>query len=122
MKVEKKIKSAPATSKGVDISKLLEQYGGPVKFTGADDALYERHLVFDNVMEETTIGARERFEAIARSVRDKWRLLHASGGSQVVSGSRPEAMRGLRRFSCVVAQSDLKCGRLRKILERPHDR
>src|ERR671912_130065 len=52
--------------------KLLdEQYGcGPVHFTGTNDALYERHLVFDNVMEETTIGARERFEAIARSVRD----------------------------------------------------
>ena len=49
----------------------IEQYGcGPVQFTGADDALYERHLVFDNVMEATTIGARERFEAIARSVRD----------------------------------------------------
>ena len=71
MKMEKQTKSVPATSKGADISKLLEQYGsGPVKFTGADDALYERHLVFDNVMEETTIGARERFEAIARSVRD----------------------------------------------------
>jgi starch phosphorylase len=53
-------------------SKLLdEQYGcGPVQFTGAYNALYERHLVFDNVMEATTIGARERFEAIARSVRD----------------------------------------------------
>src|SRR6266567_2703765 len=70
MKVEKRIKSAPATSRGADISKLLEQYGGPVRFTGADDALYERHLVFDNVMEETAIGARECFEAIARSVRD----------------------------------------------------
>src|SRR5262249_13380139 len=43
---------------------------GPVKFIGGADALYERHLVFDNVMEKTTIGARERFEAIARSVRD----------------------------------------------------
>src|SRR5882762_9409474 len=70
MKVEKQKKSAPVASTGADISKLLEQYGGPVKFTGRDDALYERHLVFDNVMEETTIGARERFEAIARSVRD----------------------------------------------------
>jgi starch phosphorylase len=70
MKVEKRIKSAPATPTGADISKLLEQYGGPVKFTGTEDALYERHLVFDNVMEETTIGARERFEGIARSVRD----------------------------------------------------
>ncbi len=70
MKVEKQKKSAPVASTGADISKLLEQYGGPVKLTGTDDALYERHLVFDNVMEETTIGARERFEAIARSVRD----------------------------------------------------
>src|SRR5437762_9198819 len=57
--------SAPETEK------LLEQYGcGPVQFTGTSDALYERHLMFDNVMEATTIGARERFEAIARSVRD----------------------------------------------------
>src|SRR5919106_2680456 len=52
-------------------SKLHDRYGcGPVQFTGAYNALYERHLVFDNVMEATTIGARERFEAIARSVRD----------------------------------------------------
>ena len=53
------------------MKKLLEQYGcGPIQFTGTNDALYERHLVFDNVMEAVTIGARERFEAIARSVRD----------------------------------------------------
>ena len=52
-------------------SKLVEQYGcGPVQLTGTNNALYERHLFFDNVMEVTTIGARERFEAIARSVRD----------------------------------------------------
>src|SRR4030095_8498447 len=68
MKVIKHTKTAPST--GADISKLLEQYGGPVKFTGTEDALYERHLVFDNVMEDTAIDARERFEAIARSVRD----------------------------------------------------
>ena len=52
-------------------SKLIEQYGcGPVQLTGTNDALYERHLVFDNVMEAAAIGARERFEAVARSVRD----------------------------------------------------
>ncbi len=52
-------------------SKLIEQYGcGPVQLTGTNDALYERHLVFDNVMELAAIGARERFEAVARSVRD----------------------------------------------------
>jgi starch phosphorylase len=53
------------------LSKLIEQYGcGPVQFTGTEDALYERHLVFDNVLEAAEIGARERFEAVARSVRD----------------------------------------------------
>ena len=52
-------------------SKLIAQYGcGPVQLTGTADALYERHLVFDNVMEAVEIGARERFEAIAHSVRD----------------------------------------------------
>ena len=52
-------------------SKLIEQYGcGPVQLTGTNDALYERHLVFDNVMDAAAIGARERFEAVARSVRD----------------------------------------------------
>ena len=49
----------------------LEQYGcGPVRFTGTNDALYERHLVFDNVMDPSAISARERFEAVAHSVRD----------------------------------------------------
>ena len=52
-------------------SKLIEQYGcGPVQLTGTNDALYERHLVFDNVMDSSAISARERFEAVARSVRD----------------------------------------------------
>jgi starch phosphorylase len=72
VKAQKEKKSVSATStKSYDIKKLLEQYGcGPVQFTGTNDALYERHLVFDNVMEVTTIGTRERFEAVARSVRD----------------------------------------------------
>jgi starch phosphorylase len=55
----------------VDQTKLMKQYGcGPVQFTGTPDALYERHLLFDNVRELTAVGARERFEAAARSVRD----------------------------------------------------
>src|SRR5215475_11470257 len=72
MKVQEQERSVSATStKSDEMKKLLEQYGcGSVKLTGTNDALYERHLVFDNVMEATTIGARERFEAIARSVRD----------------------------------------------------
>src|SRR2546426_11861881 len=71
MKAAKLDKSVSDISRRSDVSKLLHQYsGGPIQFTGADDALYERHLVFDNVMEPATIGARERFEAVARSVRD----------------------------------------------------
>ena len=54
-----------------ELAKLVQQYGcGPVRFSGTDEALYERHLVFDNVMDMSVIGARERFEAIAHSVRD----------------------------------------------------
>jgi starch phosphorylase len=50
---------------------LLEQYGcGPIRFTGSGDALYERHLVFDNVVEPAALGPRERYEAVAHSVRD----------------------------------------------------
>ena len=50
---------------------LLKQYGcGPVQFTGTGDALYDRHLLFDNVMPLDAAGPRERFEAFARSVRD----------------------------------------------------
>src|SRR5262250_676663 len=54
-----------------ELSKLIQQYGcGPVQFTGTNDALYERHLVFDNVMDAAAIGDREGFEAFAHSVRD----------------------------------------------------
>src|SRR5215475_9170297 len=53
------------------VAKLLRQYGcGPIRFSGTDNAFYERHLVFDNIIELTTAGARERFEAVAHSVRD----------------------------------------------------
>jgi starch phosphorylase len=51
--------------------RLLEQYGcGPVRLTGTDDALYERHLLFDNVVHPAAAGPRDRYEAVARSVRD----------------------------------------------------
>ena len=54
-----------------EAEKLLEQYGcGPIQFTGTGDALYERHLMFDNVVDAAALGPRERYEAAARSVRD----------------------------------------------------
>jgi starch phosphorylase len=50
---------------------LLNQYGcGPIRFSGHQDALYERHLLFDDVIDPVDAGARDRFEAVARSVRD----------------------------------------------------
>src|SRR5438034_8372147 len=50
---------------------LLKQYGcGPIRFVGPDNGLYDRHLLFDNVVDAKTSGPREKFEAFARSVRD----------------------------------------------------
>jgi starch phosphorylase len=63
--------AAPAATETDAAANLLRQYGcGPVEFTGTDNALYERHLLFDNVVQPAAAGARERFEAFARSVRD----------------------------------------------------
>ena len=54
-----------------EVLKLAARYGcGPVHFSGTDEALYERHLLFDSGVEVSEATARDRFEAIARSVRD----------------------------------------------------
>jgi len=51
--------------------KLSAKYGcGPVHFSGRDEALYERHLLFDSGVEVAAATARDQFEALARSVRD----------------------------------------------------
>src|SRR6478672_4928112 len=65
-------KPASRRAPGADgLAKLRQQYGcGPVELTGTEDALYERHLVFDNVLKLTAVSPRERYEAFARSVRD----------------------------------------------------
>jgi glycogen phosphorylase len=50
---------------------LLTRYGcGPIRFSGNADALYERHLLFDNIVAPAAARTREMFEAAARSVRD----------------------------------------------------
>ena len=50
---------------------LLQQYGvGPIQFSGNHDALYERHLTFDNVVDLKSATMRERFEAAAHAIRD----------------------------------------------------
>ena len=67
----KTLGKAPARTGVNGTEKLLEQYGcGPIQFAGSDNAFYERHLVFDNVTSLEAAGPRERFEALARSVRD----------------------------------------------------
>ena len=64
-------KAGTTTSNLRSMAELLGQYGcGPIQFTGTNDALYERHLLFDNVVDLAAAGPRERYEAVARSVRD----------------------------------------------------
>jgi starch phosphorylase len=72
VKAQTQQRPADATSTVSDErSKLLDRYGcGPIPFAGTDNAFYERHLVFDNIIELMAAGPRERFEAFARSVRD----------------------------------------------------
>jgi glycogen phosphorylase len=67
--------SAPSVSpRSHDISKLLEHYGGgrrgSMQFLGTRNAFYERHLIFDNVIDLAASTPRDQFEALARSVRD----------------------------------------------------
>src|SRR6266487_5965756 len=64
-------------------SKTLDQYGcGPIHLAGTDNGLYERHLLFDNVIDLAGADARDRFEAFARSVRDvlsqRWTLTEST--------------------------------------------
>ena len=72
MKAENPKMQVPPTATGADErSNLIRQRDcGPIPFAGTDDAFYERHLVFDNIIELIAAGPRERFEAFARSVRD----------------------------------------------------
>ncbi len=58
-------------AEGDGLGELLARYGcGPVKFTGTADALYERRLVFDHVINPGEAGPREQFEAVAAAIRD----------------------------------------------------
>jgi len=47
----------------------LAEYG-PVRFHNDPNALYERHLVFDYAIDPDLATPRERYEAVARSLRD----------------------------------------------------
>jgi len=59
------------TSTSTNASELLRQYvSSPIPLVGTENALYERHLVFDRAIDPKVASARERFEAFSRSVRD----------------------------------------------------
>jgi starch phosphorylase len=67
----KKLEKARVGNGSDERAKLLERYGcGPIQFAGSENAFYERHLLFDNVVGLEAAGPRERFEALARTVRD----------------------------------------------------
>ena len=73
----------PRTPEEWRASELLKQYGcGPIAFFGSENALYERHLVFDRVIDPQVATARERFEAVAHSIRDvlaqRWMLTRST--------------------------------------------
>ena len=49
----------------------IDRYiGGAVQLAGKGNSLYERHLLFDSVIDPAAADSRDRFEAFARAVRD----------------------------------------------------
>jgi len=87
---------------------LLDRYNcGPVKFSGGDNALYERHLTFDHVIPVRSAAPRDKFEAIALSIRDvlsqRW-----------LKTEQTYRERNAKRVS--------KHRRIRQVLQRPHHR
>lgn len=61
--------SVPVTAQALEA--MRNQYGcGAVQFSGGEGALYDRHLIFDNILAPADTDTRTRFEAFARSIRD----------------------------------------------------
>ncbi len=68
---QKRATSETPKQQAADEAAILQRYGcGAARFAGAPDALYERHLKFDNVVEPESSDMRERYEAAARAMRD----------------------------------------------------
>src|SRR5882672_6949919 len=68
MNIESEMKNPPQSSFERTATHRGRYERRPVRFAGTDR--YERHLIFDNVIDPAAAGPRERFEAFARSVRD----------------------------------------------------
>src|SRR5688572_23778732 len=59
------------STKPIPHENLLARFNcGPVKLSGDDNALYERHLTFDQLIPVSAATPRDKFEAIAHSIRD----------------------------------------------------
>jgi starch phosphorylase len=70
MSTQKSIESPIAAESEGDAT-LRSRYGsGTIELTGPVNTLYERHLVFDDIVDVEAASLRERFVALARSVRD----------------------------------------------------
>ena len=63
-----------------------------------------------------------RLRSAARHAADARRPLHAPGGPEVLPGGGPAAGRAVCRPGRLGAQGDPECGRLGKVLQRPHHR
>src|SRR5262249_7575955 len=62
---------SPRSVQMATIAELLQRYEcGPVRFSGDENASYERHLVFDHVVSPEYAHTRHKYEAVARAVRD----------------------------------------------------
>src|SRR5262249_47978195 len=62
---------APVAAAGDRMARLLKQYEcGPVPLPHDPDAAFQRHLVFDHMVEPAEASMRQRFQAVARSLRD----------------------------------------------------
>src|SRR5208337_3850438 len=71
VKTSEGVRVPPRTPEEWRVSELLKQYGcGPISFAGSENAFYDRHLVFDRVIDPQVATARERFEAFSHSIRD----------------------------------------------------
>src|SRR4029078_4121695 len=62
-------KVVPMAKQNDRASQLLQEYRRSIQFAGSENALYERHLIFDRAIDPKVASARERFEALAHSVR-----------------------------------------------------
>jgi hypothetical protein len=87
-------------------SKLIAQYGyGSVKLTGAEEAPYERHLLFDNVVDASQVSLR------ARSLRypyfDSGTCETALSGEQLEFETRSRSHFSASRFELAQARAAL---------------